>query len=148
MTKGNSGWCRILGPVCAGLLMALGLAAAAQAAEPARCSAQDIKGEGACTLVLGYAWNGRQCGTVSGCSCVGKDCPGIFHDEKSCQAAYAHCSCKPQQARGVGACARFLGYAWNGKTCTGLSGCSCKGADCKSLFDTEDKCTEAYAHCR
>ena len=70
MAKGSSSCRRILGRACAGLLMVLGLAAAARAAEPTRCSAQDIKGKGPCAQVLGFAWDGNKCGSVSGCSCV------------------------------------------------------------------------------
>jgi hypothetical protein len=147
MTKGRTSWCSNLGRGFAGLILMLGLAVAAQTEPAARCSAQDARGKGQCERVLGYAWDGRQCVSLSGCSCVGTDCAGIFQKLESCQAAYAHCSCRPQRARARGACAKYLGSAWDGKRCTGLSGCECEGADCKDLFPSDAACEEAHRAC-
>lgn len=56
-------------------------------------------------------------------------------------------ACSPQRAAGEGACDAFLGYAWNGAECVGISGCRCVGADCDELFDSEEACAAAHAHC-
>ncbi len=55
--------------------------------------------------------------------------------------------CAAQDAQGVGACARFFGYAWNGSSCVGISGCSCSGAACGALYDSPDACQSAYRTC-
>lgn len=55
--------------------------------------------------------------------------------------------CPPQDARAVGACALFLGYAWNGAECVGLSGCSCSGSDCRSLYRDPMACEIAHRLC-
>jgi hypothetical protein len=52
-----------------------------------------------------------------------------------------------QDARGEGPCAAFLGYAWIGNGCAGISGCSCVGTDCDALFDTDEACAAAYPTC-
>jgi hypothetical protein len=52
-------------------------------------------------------------------------------------------ACPPQDAAGEGACERFFGYALGNIGCFGVSGCSCVGDDCDSLFDTIEEC-EAY----
>lgn len=67
----------------------------------------------------------------------GADCPGI------CVAP----GCEPMDARGMGACDAFFGYAWNGRECVGLSGCSCEGADCDATYDSAETCRDAYAGC-
>lgn len=56
-------------------------------------------------------------------------------------------SCAAQDARGEGLCDAFLGYAWNGTRCVGLSGCRCVGAGCASLFRSPAECTERWGHC-
>jgi hypothetical protein len=61
--------------------------------------------------------------------------------------ADAGASCAAQNARGVGLCDRFLGYAWNGSSCVGLSGCSCEGSDCRALFSSLEACRAAYIRC-
>ena len=55
--------------------------------------------------------------------------------------------CIAQDAAGVGACARFFGYAWNGRACVGISGCSCKGVDCKRLSPTAEACQGEHQAC-
>ncbi len=55
--------------------------------------------------------------------------------------------CAAQDAMGSGACAAFFGYAWNGSSCVGISGCSCVGAACRSLFSSPDACRAAYPSC-
>lgn len=55
--------------------------------------------------------------------------------------------CDAMDARGQGACDRFLGYAWTGSSCRGLSGCSCIGADCMRLFNSPGECEERFGQC-
>lgn len=55
--------------------------------------------------------------------------------------------CTAQDAKGVGLCDRFFGVAWTGKACVGVSGCSCEGKDCGSLFRSITDCEAAYGHC-
>lgn len=55
--------------------------------------------------------------------------------------------CTAQDARGMGLCDRFFGVVWTGKACIGLSGCTCEGKDCASLFRSVADCEAAYAHC-
>ncbi|MFO0604956.1 MAG: hypothetical protein U0324_17370 [Polyangiales bacterium] len=55
--------------------------------------------------------------------------------------------CAAQDAMGSGACDAFFGYAWNGSSCVGISGCSCVGTACRSLFSTPDACRAAYPSC-
>lgn len=55
--------------------------------------------------------------------------------------------CPAQDARGVGNCERFFGYAWNGSGCVGISGCSCAGADCRSLPLDPTACELAHRLC-
>jgi hypothetical protein len=55
--------------------------------------------------------------------------------------------CPAQDARGVGNCAAFFGYAWNGAQCVGLGGCSCAGADCGSLARELIFCERAHQGC-
>jgi len=51
------------------------------------------------------------------------------------------------QAVGAGGCEAELGYVWNGSGCNSISGCSCEGADCASLYDDQDACIEAHRSC-
>ncbi len=56
-------------------------------------------------------------------------------------------ACAPQDASADGRCDLFLGYAWNGRTCVGLGGCRCVGADCPSLYRDMRQCLAAHAGC-
>ncbi|MBK8173698.1 MAG: hypothetical protein IPK60_25635 [Sandaracinaceae bacterium] len=56
-------------------------------------------------------------------------------------------TCGYQDALGEGACALFLGYAWDGESCYGISGCTCEGADCGNLYESPESCEDAYAPC-
>jgi hypothetical protein len=73
---------------------------------PGACDAQDAQGMGACDLVLGVAWLGSYCGTLSGCTCTGADCDALYADLTACQEAHRNCP-------------RFCG----GKTPFGSPGC-------------------------
>ncbi len=55
--------------------------------------------------------------------------------------------CEPQDATGIGACERFFGYAWDGASCTGVSGCSCQGADCDTLYTEPEECEADHGAC-
>lgn len=62
-----------------------------RACETDDCAAMDARGEGPCEAFFGYAWNGRTCFGISGCSCVGADCRVLFRDLATCEAAYRGC---------------------------------------------------------
>ena len=55
--------------------------------------------------------------------------------------------CEPMDAKGVGACAAFFGYAWDGVDCIGIGGCSCTGTDCRDLYREPMECEAAHDHC-
>lgn len=115
------------------------------------CKAWDAKGQGMCSMFLGYVWDGAACKGISGCSCAGVDCKHIYSSPTKCAAGQAHCgptpSCKPMDVQGVGACKMLLGWYFNGKTCTSLGGCSCAGTDCGKLYKDSASCQAAYAAC-
>ena len=85
------------------------------------------------------------------CGCDGHDYDnGCFAHSAGTDVLHAGTcasSCAPMDASGVGPCAAFFGYAWNGSACVGLSGCSCAGMDCASTFATPEDCARAYAGC-
>lgn len=97
----------------------------------------------------------------SGCP---RDCPGVCGCDGAtyCNRCLAAASgvdtardgacgdpadCAPMDAAGEGPCEAFFGYAWNGSSCVGLSGCRCVGRDCGATFDSPDACMAAYASC-
>ncbi|MBW2461669.1 MAG: hypothetical protein JRH11_08480 [Deltaproteobacteria bacterium] len=96
----------------------------------------------------------------TGCA---RDCPGVCGCDgatycNACNAAAVGVSvmhegtcdspviCRPMEAVGDRFCDLFLGFAWNGTECAGLSGCSCVGADCGSLTSF-DACQAAHVEC-
>ena len=115
------------------------------------CKAWDAKGQGMCSMFLGYVWDGTQCKGISGCSCAGVDCKYIYSSPTLCSKGQSHCgatpSCKPMDVKGVGACKMLLGWYYDGKQCTSLGGCSCAGADCGDLYKTSGDCQSAYKAC-
>lgn len=57
-----------------------------------RCDAMDARGQGACRrAAFGFAWNGSQCVTITGCECVGVDCDRLHPTLEECQSAHAEC---------------------------------------------------------
>lgn len=125
--------------------------ATAQCGGPLLCQGQVAYGIGSCELFLGYAFTGSSCVGLSGCSCQGSDCQSLYQSEAACKQANAACiaptACVAQDAQGVGACAAFFGYAFDGNACVGLSGCSCQGGDCDKTFQTAEACQQAYGTC-
>jgi hypothetical protein len=113
------------------------------------CDAQDAHGEGPCDQFFGFAFNGSSCVPVSGCECIGNDCDSLSPDPKGCGIEFAECmdDCAPDDAKGVGMCLAFFGYAWNGKECVGQSGCNCKGSACGSLPMDPKECKAAHEGC-
>lgn len=116
------------------------------------CGAQDARGEGACRVVIGVIWDGRQCATISGCECVGADCGSVFGSTEECRRA--HGSCGPEtcveQALPDDDCdgpPRSFGWRWNGGACEEVLRCSCSGAACDSLFASHGACADAFATC-
>jgi hypothetical protein len=88
------------------------------------CEAQDARGVGACDAVIGVFFDGDQCVTLSGCSCVGTKCGDAFASIETCEAAYAECLMGPS-------CAAIL--CGPGSVCVECAGggmCLAPGASC------------------
>lgn len=51
------------------------------------CAPMDAVGEGLCDGYFGVAWNGSACVSITGCRCVGADCPRAYRDREECVAA-------------------------------------------------------------
>ncbi|UJR82168.1 hypothetical protein [Sandaracinus amylolyticus] len=124
-------------------------------------SSADCDAESYCDFTaLGCHGPGSCMPRPSGCP---EDCPGVCACDGTthCNACIANAAgasvarpgacdapgCEAQDARGEGACLLFLGYAWNGAACTGISGCQCIGADCDELYPSPDACSAARAGC-
>ena len=56
-------------------------------------------------------------------------------------------SCAPFKAIGIGLCAANFGYAYNGRSCISVDGCTCEGPDCGRLFGTFGECSQFRDHC-
>lgn len=41
----------------------------------------------------------------------------------------------------------MIGVVWDGDSCTTLSGCSCEGADCDDLYDSQRECQRDNIEC-
>lgn len=55
--------------------------------------------------------------------------------------------CPADDARGVGNCAAFFGYRWDGARCVGVGGCSCAGSGCASLAWSIELCDYNHRTC-
>jgi hypothetical protein len=90
------------------------------------------------------------------CGCDGRtffgssSCPGSpYRARGACPSSDGGLiSCAPQDARGEGLCDAFWGVAWDGRTCTAVTGCRCVGADCAGLPRDLATCATRYAACR
>jgi hypothetical protein len=108
------------------------------------------------TTIYCVEGGGAQCQAVPTCPAGGVQMPGCPNDGSECRD-YSLCGttitcafprgCAPQEARGVGVCAAFFGYAWNGSECIGLGGCSCEGADCDEAYASPEACQRARSAC-
>ncbi|GEM_PF-1544988 len=56
--------------------------------------------------------------------------------------------CAPQDAKGIGVCEVFLGFAWNGSGCEIVSGCTCEGTDCDALHESLEDCQASVPDCQ
>ncbi len=90
---------------------------------------------------------------VTYCACDGttfmasSSCPGRpFAQRGACRMAPTP-PCPPQDARGMGTCTAFFGYAWDGSQCVGVGGCSCVGTDCRSLAGSLAQCNLEHRTC-
>jgi hypothetical protein len=119
--------------------------------DPGECPAMDaMTGPNPCATPLGWAWDGEACVLIM-CECEGSDCGELFEEEADCQDEYAECldspDCEPDDAAGEGLCDAFFGYAWDGRSCVGISGCDCVGEDCADLTFDPAACEAAHASC-
>jgi len=55
------------------------------------CTAQDARGVGDCEAIVGIFFDGTDCVTESGCSCVGTKCGDGFDSTEACELAYDGC---------------------------------------------------------
>ncbi len=58
---------------------------------PPSCAPMAARGVGPCLLLLGVAWNGRNCVSVGGCECEGSDCGRLYRDLRTCEAENFGC---------------------------------------------------------
>jgi hypothetical protein len=73
------------------------------------------------------------------CTLPGAGCPAIECEDPTAPR------CDAMDATPVGACDLHLGIAFDGDECVSLSGCSCEGEDCDSLFMSPIECENACA---
>jgi len=122
------------------------------------CSESDAcgsKSDGTCWCDGECWWYGDCCDDAAE-TCSVDECNALSntgcHDGNVCVAGTPNtcenlqADCSAQDAHGVGMCEMFMGVAWNGTTCVGVSGCSCEGADCNALTSLA-VCQDSHAHC-
>jgi hypothetical protein len=101
---------------------------------PEDCRPMDAQGQGNCTLLLGYRWDGQACVSEAGCSCVGPDCGKLASTQEQCASAHAQCD-----DPGCGNEQRALQDFINGnKSCAVDADCQVLNVGCGI---TEDECT-------
>lgn len=109
------------------------------AASPRTCAAIDALGAGACDYVLGFAWNGTRCVTVSGCTCEGTECDLLTDSSDACLSAYAGCA--PRACGG-----RTGGHCVGGMYCHYPASEACGITDGAGLCETiPEVCDAVYA---
>ena len=132
------------------------------------CGPMDVAGDDDCYCLLGFAWNGTGCETVTGCGCTGEDCDSLSETEEDCLAAHESCiddetaiscgdeaaysfttdGCGTMDVAGQGECFCAMGFFWDGEQCAALDGvCECVGEDCDALYQTMDECVSAHESC-
>ena len=52
---------------------------------------QDVRAVGDCDAIIGVAWTGQTCRTLSGCSCAGTDCARLYRSLRECDDANEGC---------------------------------------------------------
>jgi hypothetical protein len=92
-----------------------------------------------------------ECTGVCGCDGLSycNDCTAQLAgvDVADDTACLGRAACDAQLVRARGDCDAIYGYYWDGTECTGLSGCSCEGADCDVLHDDVASCQRAFVEC-
>lgn len=86
--------CDCVGEDCDQLYMDLRSCTDAHAECPSgECARMDVRGQGLCDLVLGYAWTGPEggCQSISGCECEGSDCDKLYDTPEACQNDFREC---------------------------------------------------------
>jgi len=114
-----------------------------------RCLPMSVGGEGGCDAILGIYWNGVECAELSGCTCTGDDCAGLYLTLSECIGARRGCEglCRGQSASPVGACDLEWGPYWDGKACETFTGCDCAGDDCTRGYETKPDCERLNRSC-
>lgn len=111
------------------------------------CTCNDDGTWGGCTEI---ACN-QKCETIADCAPTPPDlCSKVACENNLCvYSTVPGCGtpCAPQDAVGYGDCDGYFGVAWNGQECVGITGCGCKGADCKGLSFDPDECKIKHADC-
>ncbi|MDW8363392.1 MAG: Kazal-type serine protease inhibitor domain-containing protein [Myxococcales bacterium] len=102
------------------------------------CAPMDARGMGACRLLLGIAWNGSRCVTVTGCECVGADCSRLYRTLDECERAHASCG-------SAGECSPDGPPCGPGRFCLYPSGSCGEDGAVGSCQTTPEVCPRVYA---
>jgi len=117
------------------------------------CFVVDPYDYGMCAMIVGVAWTGSSCETVSGCGTTDGDgidrADWFYTDYDKCEAGCA--DCPDLSSADFGMCDLWLGYGSTGSECGGFSGCDAidsSHVDQSSwLFSTEEECGERCHEC-
>lgn len=92
---------------------------------PDECAPMDASPVELCEVLLGYAYDGEACVSLTGCSCEGSDCDALFDSLEDCQAA-----CAPDDGDGEPiSCGGFTGAECpSGYWCDYEDELECQGA--------------------
>jgi hypothetical protein len=63
---------------------------------PEPCATMDVNGVGACDMILGYYFDGKDCQALSGCDCQGADCDKLLESLQECFLLSAGCGAQPR----------------------------------------------------